>query len=97
MSDFVSPVAELGDIVYWYDTPDSQPQPAVVTNIGVKSLCVNIFDPSTYNMRIRDGVRHRKDPEARRPEMRESGCWDYTPRMRRAMELETLLSDPKKK
>src|SRR6266849_1519226 len=77
MNNFKPPNVELGFIVYWYDHPGGQPHPAIVTALGNECICCNIFDPASYNMRIRDGVRHRCDPRAKQAEMQENGCWSH--------------------
>jgi hypothetical protein len=84
---------ELGDLVYWY--PDGQrsdkPFVAVVTGIGVgSSVCLNIIDPFSHNMHLRDGVRHINDKAALQEELRLSGSWDYTPQSK---QLYALLRD----
>ena len=70
----------VGEIVLWYPDADTNgvPYPALVTVTG-QTLCVSVFDQSSMNLRIRDGVRHAGDPRSRNPETRESGCWDWHP------------------
>jgi hypothetical protein len=72
---------QVGMLVNWYadGDPNQDPLPAMVTRVGIDSCCVNIFDCASYNMRIRDGVRHLTNPRCRREELRESGAWDFTP------------------
>lgn len=92
-------VAELGQMVYWYPDGDrhQEPLPAVVTGIGSNSLNLNIFDRNSYNLRIRDGVRHVDDPAMKRDEQRESGGWQHTPATLRLRELEQKLLNTSKK
>lgn len=95
---FASPALERGDIVYWYDggARSSAGHVAIVTNVGSATICVNIVDPNSYNMRIRDGVRHLDDPRARDSELQENGAWDYTPRMRREIDRDASWAEARK-
>lgn len=85
-----TPTASLGDVVYWYPHGDLAVPPfaAVVTKVSAMSLCLNLFDPSSYNMLIRDGVKHVTDPTLRDPERREMGAWDFPPAVKRLRRLE---------
>lgn len=76
---------EIGDTVLWHPDGDRSPQPyaAVVTAIGMESINVNIFDPFSYNLRIKDGVRHIDDPKAKHEATRDSGAWEHTPKTKR--------------
>lgn len=78
------PSVQVGDHVYWYPGGQTSEEPyaAVVTAVGLggQTLNLNLFDPLSYNLRIRDGVRHVSDPRCREVEFREQGCWDLTPR-----------------
>lgn len=78
------PCVQVGDQVYWYPSGQNSEEPyaAVVTLVGLggQTLNLNIFDPLSYNLRIRDGVRHISDPRCKAVEFREQGCWDLTPR-----------------
>lgn len=92
---------EVGQIVWWY--PDSnrnqRPSAAIVTAVGSDSVCLAIFSPVSYNLWLRDGVRHIDDPETRAPELLELGCWDYTNAWKDYQDLkkkvESLWSDLK--
>lgn len=89
------PQVAVGDPVHWF--PDgrvgSPPQGAFVTAIGVSGmLCLNILDPSSYNFRIRDGVRHIKDPRARPAEFQENGAWDLAPAGKRLLDMEKKVA-----
>lgn len=80
------PRVDVGDVVHWYPTGVSSEQPlaAIVTGIGLggQTLNLNVLDPYSYNLRIRDGVRHLTDPRCKEVEFREYGAWDLTPRER---------------
>lgn len=71
----------VGQMVWWFPggRANEEPFAAVVTRVGNSSLNLNIFDPFSYNMRIRDGVRHVSEAEASRHEVGEEGAWDWPP------------------
>lgn len=71
----------LGELVYWYPGGDvnQSPHPAFVTAVGGDSVNVNIMDPSCYNFRLRDGVRHVDDPKSRKDAAAEAGAWAFSP------------------
>lgn len=73
------PAVELGMPVYWFPDGDQSQQPfaGFVTKVGHDNVCVNILMPDSYNMRIKDGVRHMSDPLVRRKETQDAGGWDY--------------------
>lgn len=98
-TEYKPPVPELNDDVLWYPEPGAEPQAAKVTRVGILTITVNILDPATYNLRIRDGVRHVSDPALARlsEEVRQQGVWDWTPRMKRLIELESLSGAPARK
>jgi hypothetical protein len=70
----------VGEVVLWYPDCDrgAEPLAALVTGSG-ETLNLNIFDRSSYNLRVRDGVRHAADPRSQNPAARESGSWDWHP------------------
>ncbi len=80
--DFLMPRVYIGQIVCWYEggSKGREPQAAIVTATHQRSLNLNIFDQRSYNMRVRDGVRHLNDPDARDSEKIEVGLWDFTAR-----------------
>ena len=77
MNDYRMPQVELGDTVYWFPgaTTTLDPHVAIVTGVGGRCVNVNLLVPNSYNMGIRDGVRHCSDPGAKAPELQESGGW----------------------
>lgn len=82
---------KVGDVVLWYPGSDrlQQPSAAVVTRDGNggSTICLNVMDPSTTAMLIRDGVRHLDDNRSRTEFGREVGAWDYTARDKQLDEL----------
>ncbi len=77
---FDMPRVSVGTIVLWY--PDGsqvmEPLAAIVTRVHVRSLCLNIFSEGNYNMMVRDGVRHIKDPDLAKENVRQDGAWGHT-------------------
>lgn len=88
-----------GDLVLWYPDGDKtqDPYPALVTRLGYDTLNLNIFDPNSYNMRIRDGVRWIDDPRAKSPELREAGGWDLSPQAVLIRDLQERLEKLERK
>jgi hypothetical protein len=94
MAEFVMPEVEVGQDVWWYAQGDlgQPPCAAKVTGVGQGSLCLSIFQPASYNLAIRDGVRHVTDPRRRdSPDVLESGLWDYTDRDKKRVEMERRI------
>lgn len=93
MAEFVTPQVEIGQMVIWH--PDAEKkiidpkdfQFGFVTAIGMNSLNINIFSPRSYNMTIKDGVRHIDDPLCRRQERGDEGAWEHTPATKRLQVL----------
>lgn len=68
----------IGDMVYWYPSPDHQaPAAAFVTKIGTEVLSLAILKPSQHNFTVRDGVRHVTDERYHNSGNREAGVWDF--------------------
>lgn len=88
---------EIGTIVQWYPDCDihQQPYAAIVTNVGSSTVCLAIFDSTSYNLRIRDGVLHVSDPRTKNPEVRDAGAWDTHPRDVRLQELQREVAEIK--
>lgn len=82
------PEVMVGDVVHWYpdDAIDQKPFAAVVSAMGMRAVTLSIFNPQSYNLMVRDGVRHRNDPGLRTEDMVEAGVWEHTPRTLRQME-----------
>ena len=83
------PDVGLGQIVFWYPQGEisQEPHVAIVTRVAPNSLCLNILEPTNYNFRIADGVRHASDPRVKEktPDIvghggnPGSGAWAHTP------------------
>jgi hypothetical protein len=73
--------AIVGDIVHWYPdgAKDQVPFAAIVSSVGVNSVCLAIINPSSYNFMVRDGVRHRYSQDVKLDDL-ENGLWEHTPR-----------------
>ena len=89
------PHVELGQIVWWYPAANkkTQPQPGIVSQVNPQSVCVNLVDPNTYTLLIRDGVKHADDPTIQFEERREMGGWDFTDKDKRLAALERQLAE----
>jgi len=79
------PAVEVGDIVTWFPTgaKSNDGLPAIVTKVNPRSVALSVFSLNTYNLLLRDGVRHVGDPTARQTEIMESGAWDLKTDLRR--------------
>jgi hypothetical protein len=88
---FVMPEIRVGTVVLFYVGADRNqvPQAAMVTGVGHRNLVLSVFAPNTYNLLIRDGVRHMHDPDLlHNVDTREMGGWDYTHEHRMLIELQ---------
>lgn len=96
------PPLEKGDTVVWY--PDADPnqvnaEPAVCVQVEGDTAILNIMRAGCRNFVPRDCVRHISDPwlESHPNHKSEHGAWDYSPLMKRVMELEVAFTKPKGK
>lgn len=102
---FEMPKIRVGDIVLHHQggtrAPGARPAMVVqVNNINEKtspngtSLALAVFDPASYNLAIRDGVRHVDDPMVRiqSDETRSQGVWDLTPQSLEIAELRKIVA-----
>lgn len=91
---FKMPAIELGDVVFWFPggSESADPHVAMVTKVGAETIHLNVFATNTYNLLLRDGVRHLTDPNAKRFETSENGAWDYTPRHKRLLKMEAQIN-----
>lgn len=71
------PPVNVGDIVYWFQSPGSSPVAALVTSVSAENVALAVFHPGMVNHVSLDGVRHRRDPKFRNPANQEAGIWDY--------------------
>lgn len=80
----------MGDLVYWHPhgLVEVPPHCGVVTKVYHQSICINLFDPSSYSMLIRDGVKHVNDPTMRDEERKEMGGWSEHPLAKRLRKVE---------
>lgn len=81
MSKTVSIRPEVGMSVYWYPGGDRNQEPhlALVTGVGQNgaTLALHVIERDLKNFRVRDGVRHLDDAQAKRPELQENGAWGH--------------------
>lgn len=76
------PEVNVGDLVHWYpdDSLGQKPFAAIVNSVGIRSsVGLSIVHPQSYNLMIRDGVRHRQDPLVKADDLAENGFWEHTP------------------
>jgi hypothetical protein len=77
------PLVEVGETVLWY--PDGGisdgevPSPGMVTGVSERTISVSVFEKDAVNVNPHDGVRHVRDPELSKFDVRISGAWDYGP------------------
>jgi hypothetical protein len=82
------PHASIGPCV-WMPTPYGEPSPALITQVGKRTLNLTVFAADTRGGFIKDGVRHASDPDLNRTVASgEAGCWDYTSDQKRLSQLE---------
>lgn len=101
MSQYKMPKIEKGDPVLWHaggDVTQTSGDPGIV-------ICVHpeMVDIATLvngsNVRVKHSVRHVSDPRFtvnRNPHTVEMGGWDYSPLMKRLVQLEGAILEPKK-
>lgn len=76
------PVPSLGPCVWKATTNPNdpvEPVPAIVTQVGQRSVMLTVFAPDNRGGLPKDGVRHISDPELGDHPNYEGGCWDFTP------------------
>lgn len=79
-AEFEMPEITLGDIIFWFPGGQTKEKAAaIVTSVGARSVNVGVFIPGSYNMDVKMGVRHWRDPVLKRmaegPE--HSGSWAH--------------------
>lgn len=89
MTDYKMPNVYPGQVVIWYAAIGAPGAPAIVTEVGARSLHLAVFSPGFQNAMAPDGVLHIDDPEARKQSNREEGVWDFTEGDK---QLQSLLS-----
>jgi hypothetical protein len=92
---FKMPEIKIGTLVLFYVGADRTqvPAAAMVTGIGQRNVILSVFQPNTYNLLIRDGVRHMNDPDLNHnADIREMGGWDYTDDYKLLLELKEKVS-----
>jgi hypothetical protein len=72
------PAVGVATFVRWFpDRVTVDCYPAIVTQAGDRAISVSIFYPGANTLTIKDGVRHRMDPETEIIDRAEEGVWDY--------------------
>ena len=93
---FRPPAIEIGDMVFWYPHGQHSETPwiGIVVHIGMDNIDVNLMSRGRDNFLRKVGCRHINDPEVElRPALKDFGCWDATPRLKRAIALEAITRD----
>ena len=92
-NEFIPPEVMEGDIVTWYPYGEEskQSEPAIVTQIGSRTIGLHIFVENSRTPVYKDGVRHISDPDAKRAEFIESGAWDHNRRTKELLELKQAV------
>lgn len=87
------PAVEVGQIVTWFPTgaKSNDGLPAMVTKVSPRTVYLSVFGLNTYNLMLRDGVRHVGDAAARATEFLENGAWDHTAAHYRLLELQNKI------
>ena len=76
--EYSMPPAKVGPCL-WYPSREADPVPALVTQVGKRSVNLTLFAPDNRAGIPKDGVRHKSDPDIDRlPDVINAGCWDYT-------------------
>ena len=88
-TSYEMPAVEVGQVVTWFPTgaKSNEGLPAIITKVHPRTVALSVFSLNTYNLLLRDGVRHVADPTARQTELMESGAWDHTAAHYRMLEL----------
>lgn len=89
------PVPSLGPCVWRAATNPQdpvEPVPAIITQVGQRSVMLTVFAPDNRGGLPKDGVRHIGDPELGDHPNYEGGCWDFTDDHKRIAGLEQMLA-----
>lgn len=71
------PSIRLGQTVLWRHQPHSDPETAVVTQVGSGQISVTVFPAGSRVGVTKNGCRHISDPSLPRV-VHHEGVWDYT-------------------
>lgn len=78
-SRYKMPTPSVGPCVWKPSPSGTDVLPAMITQIGSRSVTLCVFAPDNRGLLPYDGVRHISDPELADNPDRISGCWDFTP------------------
>ena len=79
MADYKMPSAELGDFVLYYRHEGADPVPALVTQVGSRTLTLWAIAPG-YGGNEKPSVHHTTDPGVNEfPAWKEYGFWAHKP------------------
>ena len=90
---YVMPRAAVNTPIVWYPYGETHRpgMPGVICEVGERTMSCSIFLPQKVSVMYKDGVRHLSDPDAKREEFIESGCWDYSEQTKLLMELRAKM------
>lgn len=90
---YAMPKASVGMSVLWYvyGETDKPGMPAIVSEVGLRTLSLTILLPEKHSVMYKDGVRHVSDQEHKREEYITTGCWDYSEQTKEIMQLRADL------
>lgn len=75
---FTAPPVTIGQIVLWRQDLTSPPAPGIVTQVhGPNSIRLSVATPNDAVFKIKDGVRHKDDPEWEKAGNKRNGLWEY--------------------
>lgn len=88
---FTPPPVQIGEPVHWWPYGEigvgAKPVPAIVTEIGTRTLHLSLIAAGAKMVIPKEGVRHVSDPDAKRDEFKEVGAWSYSPIMKLLRDL----------
>lgn len=96
---FKQPFVEKGMLVLWYaDTSGvSEASIGVVVEVHDQTIRVSVIAADSLSVTPKNGCRHVKDPALGKQSYdNDSGCWDYTDRDLRLLDLLPELFQPRK-
>lgn len=87
------PQPQVGDTVLWYAnaSPSVPPLPCAVAKVLHRYCELNPI--GTNLITFPERVRHAGDPGLQNPNIRQDGCWDFTPEYYRRREWEAKVEE----
>lgn len=78
------PTISVGELVLWSNggLDEEARSPALVTNIGDRTIQLSVFSAAHGQAKCKDGVYHIDDPLRKKGNRGDNGCWEYGPGMK---------------